>query len=68
MPIYTFKCKKCGNEFELLVGISSSKMEQKCPKCGSKEIEKLLSSFSVGKSNTSSSSTSCPTGTCPLTR
>ncbi|MCD6521239.1 zinc ribbon domain-containing protein [Candidatus Calescamantes bacterium] len=66
MPIYTFKCKKCGNEFELLVGISSNKMGQKCPKCGSKEIERLLSSFSVGKPN--SSSTSCPTGTCPLTR
>ncbi|MCD6540195.1 MAG: zinc ribbon domain-containing protein [Candidatus Omnitrophica bacterium] len=69
MPIYTYICKNCGEKFDLLVGATLEKPEFKCKKCGSKNIEKTLSSFSVGahhdKSNSSSGS-SCPTGTCPL--
>jgi len=64
MPIYTYLCKDCGQKFDLLVGMTSEKTELKCEKCKSKNIEKALSSFSVGDSAGSSGS-SCPTGTCP---
>ena len=67
MPIYTYACGDCGEKFDLLVGITSEKAELKCAKCGSKNIEKLLGSFSVRNSGgeSGSSGSSCPTGTCP---
>ena len=68
MPIYTYVCKECGENFDLLIGVTSEKVEPKCRKCGSDNIEKIVSSFSVGnsKGNSSSSGLSCPTGTCPI--
>ena len=67
MPIYTYVCEKCGEKFDLLVGVTSEKVELKCEKCGSKKIERLLGQFSVGSSGgkIGSSGGSCPTGTCP---
>jgi len=67
MPIYTYLCKDCGEKFDLLIGMTSEKVEFKCRKCGSKNIEKLLGAFSVGSSGSkdSASGPSCPTGTCP---
>ena len=68
MPIFTYVCKQCGENFDLLIGVTSEIVELECRKCGSKNIEKTLSSFSVGNSggNSSSSGLSCPTGTCPI--
>ena len=67
MPVYTYICKDCGEKFDLLIGMTSEKTELKCKKCNSRNIDKILSSFSVGNSgsNPSSSGPSCPTGTCP---
>jgi len=47
MPIYEYSCSKCGDDFELLVFKSD---EPACPKCGSKNLQKKMSScgFSVG--------------------
>jgi len=68
MPIYSYRCDKCHNEFEMLVGVTSEKKNLQCTKCGSAEVKKILSTFSVGSSNSESSTCStgtCPTGTCP---
>jgi putative FmdB family regulatory protein len=67
MPIYTYICKDCGEKFDLLVGVTSEKVEFKCKKCNSRNIEKTLAAFSVGSADNKSSSSgaSCPTGTCP---
>ncbi len=43
MPIYEFCCNKCGEEFEELV--MGSNPEIKCPKCGSTDVTKKMSSF-----------------------
>lgn len=41
MPIYEFKCTKCGNEFEeILFGSDDTAT---CPACGSGETERLMS-------------------------
>ncbi len=68
MPIYVYMCKNCGEKFDLLVGVTSEKVEYKCKKCGSENIEKTFGSFSVkspsGKSTPSESS--CPSGICNL--
>jgi putative FmdB family regulatory protein len=40
MPIYEYKCRGCGNEFEQLVRKSDVPA---CPSCASTELERLLS-------------------------
>lgn len=63
MPIYEFVCEKCKEEFEELV---LKDEEVKCPKCGAKEVSKLMSAcrFKTGgpivlnSSNSSASSRS----------
>lgn len=66
MPVYTYICKDCNEKFDLLIGVTSEKPELKCRKCNSKNIERLLSAFSVGGPRDKfSSGSSCPTGTCP---
>ena len=63
MPIFEYKCNKCGHKTEFLEK-SSSKGKRVCEKCGSSDMQKLFSGFSVGQSNQTDGS--CPTGTCPL--
>ena len=44
MPMYDYKCTKCGTLFEELVMSSSVSDEQiKCPKCGHSRSERQLS-------------------------
>ena len=42
MPIYEYECKKCGEQFDELVSINDT-AEPKCPKCESKNVERLIS-------------------------
>ncbi len=63
MPIFEYKCNKCEHKTEFLEK-SNSKGKHVCEKCGSSDMQKLFSGFSVGQSNQANSS--CPTGTCPL--
>jgi len=44
MPIYEYQCPKCNQRFEHLVRGDET---VKCPKCGSKDLTKLLSTPSV---------------------
>ena len=41
MPVFNYKCKKCGTEYEG-IELQGEKID-KCPKCGSKSAEKLPS-------------------------
>ncbi len=49
MPIYEYQCSKCKCCFEKLV--FGSNPEVVCPSCGSKETEKRLSKFGMGRSS-----------------
>lgn len=45
MPLYEYKCKECGCEFEELASfIEADKMA--CVNCGSTRTERLMSTFS----------------------
>ena len=66
MPIFEYQCKKCGHVTEVLEK-AGAKGRHTCAKCGSSQMVKLFSPFGVGKAGASSSSGSCPTGTCSLT-
>ena len=69
MPIYSYICKDCGSKFDLLIGVVSKDEDRVCKKCGSKNIKKSIAPFGIntpsGKSDSSLSGPSCPTGTCP---
>lgn len=45
MPIYEYFCKSCGEKFSLLQRVSSTERDTDCPKCSSKDVKKLVSSF-----------------------
>ena len=44
MPIYEYKCRACGHEFEALVRASST---PDCPACQSQDLERILSVAAV---------------------
>lgn len=67
MPIYEFVCRKCKADFEELVLRSSE--EVRCPKCGSKRIERAMSTFSYSSGGayhhaSGDSCGSCSKGSC----
>ncbi|HYX69133.1 MAG TPA: zinc ribbon domain-containing protein [Terriglobales bacterium] len=45
MPLYEYKCRKCGHRFERIVKFSDPPL-RKCPECGGK-VEQLLSRSAV---------------------
>ena len=51
MPIYEYKCNKCGESFEKLVFPSDDEKEFVCDLCGVKNISRIVSSFSKGSSS-----------------
>ncbi len=53
MPIYEFKCEECGKSFEELIFKKEDEKKITCPYCGSKKVEKVLSSFCSFNKNSS---------------
>jgi len=46
MPTYEYRCSDCKNEFQVILTIREhSSYQSKCPKCDSKKVEQLLSTF-----------------------
>jgi putative FmdB family regulatory protein len=74
MPIFEYKCAKCGHVMEVLQK-SRTGTKVTCEKCGA-DVKKLLSGFAVGKAAASSACESCfegpacggtcSGGTCPM--
>lgn len=72
MPIYEFKCLKCQEYIEILVmGSNDKDVEMKCTRCGSEELERILSSTNFNtapaggsKAQVSSQTRSCSNGSC----
>ncbi len=58
MPIYEYRCKECGHEFEELV--FSKEAGVNCPACKSMGVKKNFSTFGVG----SSAKMPCGSGAC----
>lgn len=45
MPLYEYKCAKCGNKYEKIEGYSAAET-QKCPKCGGR-AERQISTAGI---------------------
>ncbi len=56
MPLFKYRCQDCQEQFEELVSFAQS-TDMECPKCGSHQTEKLVSSFAtLGRSSSGNSS------------
>jgi putative FmdB family regulatory protein len=59
MPVYDYKCRKCGAVFEKFLRTLAAAGSVTCEKCGSAKVEKLVSCCAIssgGKSEGSASS------------
>lgn len=45
MPVYSFTCNGCGEEFTRLVKTVKEKNQIKCPHCGSENLKQLFRPF-----------------------
>jgi putative FmdB family regulatory protein len=50
MPIYEYRCEKCGKIFEELV-LGTGDAPLACPECGTPDPERLLSGFCLGEAS-----------------
>lgn len=48
MPLYEYRCQKCGKRFEMLRKMQDADRELECPECRSGAIERLISTFAAG--------------------
>ena len=55
MPMYEYRCRKCGKSFELLRRMQDADRDLECPECRSEEVERLLSTFAAGGGKSSGS-------------
>ncbi len=45
MPIFEYKCEKCGHIFEQFHFGGSAEEAKSCPKCNAPEAKKIISTF-----------------------
>ena len=65
MPIFEFVCRGCGQQFEDLMSfVQMEAGEASCPECGSKKVERSMSSFATGSSSGVGSAPPCGGGGC----
>jgi putative FmdB family regulatory protein len=67
MPIFEYRCGKCGQVSDFLEK-SAADSRHACPRCGGRKMEKLFSTFSARSSSASQppSCSACASGPCPL--
>ena len=53
MPIYEYKCRKCGTTFEMLQNMNEDNNKIQCPRCRAAKPERIISLFSSVSTPTS---------------
>ena len=51
MPIYEYRCRKCGKRFSVLTLRVSETPKPECTKCGGTSADRLMSRFAMPKSD-----------------
>ncbi len=60
MPIYEYSCSKCCERFSVMQKMDTGPNDTHCPKCGSTQVKKLISSFCCSSGSGSGISSSMP--------
>jgi putative FmdB family regulatory protein len=47
MPLYEYRCRGCGERFEMLQRLGEDGHGLLCPRCGEREPERVLSTFAA---------------------
>ena len=54
MPTYEYRCPTCKKKFNLILSIGEHDAKKaKCPKCGGKKLDQILTAFQVKTSKKS---------------
>jgi len=53
MPIYEYRCRACRRRVQVLTLRASEQPDEVCDKCGSRELDRLMSRFAVARSEES---------------
>jgi putative FmdB family regulatory protein len=62
LPIYEFRCAKCGNIEEIIL-TGRSEIEMKCGACGAEELERVISRTNYVMGSAGSSKSAGPSST-----
>jgi putative FmdB family regulatory protein len=50
MPFYEYRCRECGESFEVLRPVAERDKPAECPRCGASEAERKLTLFATAGS------------------
>jgi putative FmdB family regulatory protein len=59
MPLYEYECRSCGKVSEFLVREPKDIAENRCPACGSRDLERQMSVPSVLRDRTDTRGATC---------
>lgn len=51
MPLYEYKCEQCGDKITMLRNLTDKDKDIHCPKCKTKTLKRVISSFSSSSSD-----------------
>lgn len=60
MPLYEYRCRRCGHRFEVLQRLGEGAEGLACPRCGEVDAERQLSTFAAGASEARGAATTAP--------
>ncbi len=52
MPVYEYKCTKCGEHFEIVSSHATRDEKAVCSACGGRDVTQVFGGFKVGISRT----------------
>jgi putative FmdB family regulatory protein len=53
MPLYEYKCTRCGETFEIIAGLAERDEKAVCPACGGREAARVFSPITLAGRRTS---------------
>jgi putative FmdB family regulatory protein len=62
MPIFEYRCEKCGTKFEKLVRRTAEASELGCPSCGGTDLKQEFSTFAAHANGRAADVPMCPSG------
>ena len=65
MPIYEYQCSSCCHQFEMIHGASDKDLKIVCPKCGTANPQRVVSTFSCGGSKSIETGSGSGCGSMP---